>query len=156
METQSRTEPDRKAWWSAGRLRYNITLFIAAPISAVILIAVWWFFEERFPCLEMTGVAIILWAVLFLAGVGFANICYFLGPLSERLIRPRSALGFRRRAYGVGVAFSLLLIFSPPILSLSFAFLGSQECTDEFGQRYTFGPASALHRARPELSGARS
>ena len=143
METQSRTDADRRAWWSAGRRRYNITLFIAAPISAAMLIAVWWLFEERFPCLEITGLVIIFWAMLFLVGVGFANICYFLGPLSERLIRPRNALAFRRRTYGAGVAFSLLLIFSPPILNLLLAFLGPQECTDEFGERHVLGAVTA-------------
>ncbi|MBN8988722.1 MAG: hypothetical protein J0H42_10785 [Rhizobiales bacterium] len=142
MEIRGLIESDRKTWWSAGRLRYNITLFIAAPISAVILIVVWWLFEERFPCLEITGFAVILWAALFLFGVGVANICYFLGPFTERLVHPRSTLAFRRRMYGVGVAFSLLLIFSPPILNLFFALLGPQECTDEFGQRHTFGHAS--------------
>ena len=137
MESRNRNDADRKAWWSAGRRRYNITLFIAAPISAVMLINVWWLFEERLPCLEITGLVIIFWAMLFLVGVGFANICYFLGPLSERLIRPRNALAFRRRTYGAGVAFSLLLIFSPPILNFLLAFFGPQECTDELGQRRT-------------------
>jgi hypothetical protein len=143
METQSRVEAERKAWWSTRRRRYNITLFIAAPISAVILIAVWGLFEERLPCLEITGVAVVFGAMLFLVGVGFANICYFLGPLSERLIRPRSALAFRHWAYGVGVAFSLLLIFLPPILNLLLALFGPQECTDKFGQRHILGPTPA-------------
>ena len=143
MEARNHTRTERWAWWSARRLRYNVTLLIAAPISAVILLTVWWLFAERFPCLEITGVAVILWAILFLVAVGFANICYFLGPLSERLIRPRNALAFRRRTYGAGVAFSLLLIFSPPILNLLLAFLGPQECTDEFGERHVLGAVTA-------------
>jgi hypothetical protein len=100
---------------------------------------VWWLFEERLPCLEITGVVIIFGAMLFLVGVGLANICYFLGPLCERLIRPRNVFAFRRWTYGVGVAFSLLLIFSPPILNLFVALLG-QECTDKFDQQHTVGP----------------
>ena len=150
MEARHQTRTERRAWWSVRRLRYNVTLLIAAPIFAVILLTVWWLFAERFPCLEITGVAVILWAILFLVAVGFANICYFLGPLSERLIRPRSVLVFRRRAYGAGVAFSLLLIFSPPVLSLLLAFFGPEECTDEFGERHTLGPILRLPKdARP-------
>jgi hypothetical protein len=144
-EAQIGAEVDRRAWWSARRRRYNITLFIAAPISFVFLMTVWGLFEERLPCLEITGVVIIFGAMLFLVGVGLANICYFLGSLGERLIRPRNVFAFRRWAYGVGVAFSLLLIFSPPILNLFVALLG-QECTDKFDERHTVGPIFAPTR----------
>lgn len=124
---------ERKAWWSAQRSRYNVTLILAAPVSAALLFGVWWAFEDRLPCLDITAVSAIFGATLFLFGLILANICYFLGPIAERIIRPNDTMVFRHRAYGVGVAFSLLLIFSPPIVNLAAALL-DPPCTDEFGQ----------------------
>jgi hypothetical protein len=142
METQTGAEAGRRAWWSARRRRYNITLLVAAAVAGVMLLTLWALFEDRFPCLEVTAVILFFWGLLFLVGVSLANICYFLGPLSEWIIRPRNALAFRRLTYGAGVAFSLLLIFAPLILNLGAA-LFAQECTDKFGERHTVGAASA-------------
>jgi hypothetical protein len=104
METQTDAEAGRRAWWSASRPRYNITLLVAAAVAGVMLLTLWALFEDRFPCLEVAAVILFFWALLFLVGVGLANICYFLGPLSEWVIRPRNALAFRRLTYGAGVA----------------------------------------------------
>jgi hypothetical protein len=81
METQASTTEERRAWWFAQRVRYNIALIIAFPISAVSLFAVWALFEERLPCFEISGPALGLGTILFLFGLGLANICYHLGPL---------------------------------------------------------------------------
>jgi hypothetical protein len=148
MEMQTRPAADRRAWWSARRRRYNLTLFVAAPISGAILLTVAGLFEERLPCLEISGVIVIFQGLVFLIGVGLANICYFLGPLGERLIRPRNAPAFRRAAYRAGVAFSLLLIFAPPLLILWSAFIGPDECFDKFGDRHVSGPAAMRHEAK--------
>ena len=40
-------------WWESHRLRYNLTLIAAAPVSLACLIMVWWLFEARLPCLEV-------------------------------------------------------------------------------------------------------
>jgi hypothetical protein len=108
METQLGTAAERKAWWSARRLRYNIILIIAAPISGISLLAVWGLFQDRLPCLEVTGFTLVVGAILFLPFLAVANLCYLLGGLSERLLRPRKVIAFRRWVYGMGVAFSLL------------------------------------------------
>jgi hypothetical protein len=132
---------EAKAWWSARRVWYNITLFLAAPISGVTLLVVWGLFEERLPCLEITGFTLLFGALLFLIGLAFANICYFLGPLSELIINPHNTTSFRRWVYGIGLAFSLLVIFFPPLINLIAALFGPFPCTDKFGQRYGFDPA---------------
>ena len=130
METHIGAAADRRAWWSGQRRRYNILLIAAAPISAASLLAVWALFEERLPCLEITAFSVALGAILFFLALGIANIFYFLGPLSERVIRPRNAKAFRRWSYGFGVAFSLLLIFLPALTNLIAAFLGPATCMD--------------------------
>ena len=104
MGTTTSSGADRRAWWSVHRKRCNLLLVAAAPISGVLLLLVWWLFEERLPCLEITGFTGLAGLVLFLLALGLANICYFLGPLSERLIRPRNVTVFRRYAFGSGLA----------------------------------------------------
>jgi hypothetical protein len=141
METQQNLTAERKAWWAARRLRYNITLIIAAPVSAVCSLVVWGLFEERLPCVEITGFTMIGGAILFLPFLLLANACYSLGSLSERLINPRNAIAFRHWVYGAGVAFSLLLIFSPPIINLVAALMGPLPCTDKLGQNHASNPA---------------
>jgi hypothetical protein len=49
-DTYASAGPDRRTWWSGRRRRYNVSLIVAAPISAASQIAVWGLFEERLPC----------------------------------------------------------------------------------------------------------
>ena len=90
-DTYASAGPDRRTWWSGRRRRYNVSLIVAAPIPAACQIAVWGLFEERLPCVEITGFSIIFGGVLFLLGLGVANMFYFLGPFSKL----RSAQGSR-------------------------------------------------------------
>jgi len=112
------------SWWAAHRLRYNVILLIAAPLSLASLLVVWWLFESRLPCLEITGFSLMFGGVLFLVGLGLANLCYFLGPISERLLHPKNLAVFRRRVFAVGTGFSLVLIFFPVIGNLVAAIFG--------------------------------
>jgi hypothetical protein len=112
------------SWWSIQRLRFNLLLLAAAPVSAVSLFVVWWLFDSRLPCLEITGFSLLAGCVLFFVGLALANLCYFLAPLSEKLLRPLNVYAFRRIVFGVGVGFSLLLVFAPVIGNLVAAALG--------------------------------
>ncbi len=106
-------------WWSARRGLYNVTLLIAASISVISLFVVSGLFSERLPCREFPTIfSMFISAPFFFA---LANACYSLGSLSERLIRPRNVMAFRNWLYRAGVAFSLLLIFEPPIFNLAAA-----------------------------------
>jgi hypothetical protein len=118
-----------------------MALVLAAPVSCLSLLVIWGLFEDRLPCLEITLPQIFAGAIFFGFGLVLANICYFLGPLSEQIIRPRNAASFRRRVYGAGVAFSLLLVFLPPLANLAVVLLGPLPCTDKFGERHTYDPS---------------
>jgi hypothetical protein len=112
------------AWWAAQRLRYNAVLLLGAAVSSLCLLGVGWAFGPRLPCLEITAFSVLVGGVFFLFGMGLANIFYYLGPLSEQLLKPNHALRFRRVAFALGTAFSLLLIFLPVIGNLVSAVVG--------------------------------
>ena len=112
------------AWWATRRLRYNAFLLLGAVASLLCLLAVAWLFAARLPCLEITAFSVAFGGIAFLVGLGLANLCYFLGPLSERWLRPKNVLRFRRTAYALGTAISLLLIFFPVVGNLVAAAFG--------------------------------
>ena len=112
------------AWWAARRWRYNAALLLGAVASFLCLLAIGWLFEARLPCLEITTFSIAFGGIGFLAGLGLANLCYFLEPLSERWLHPKDVLVFRRAAFALGTAFSLLLIFLPVVGNLVAAAFG--------------------------------
>jgi hypothetical protein len=110
-------------------------LLVAAPVSLLAFLGVWWLFEERLPCLEITGFNLAAWVILSPLALALANACYLLGPLSERIIRPRNPSIFRCWALAAGIAFSLVLIFLPAAVTLTDALLGLP-CADEFGEMH--------------------
>lgn len=112
-------------WWESQRVRYNLRLVTAALASFLLLVAVWWLFESRLPCLEITGLSIFASVLLFAMALFVANIFYFLGCVAEMVCRPRNVLLFRERLYALGTAFSLLLVFFPVIGNLISAALWS-------------------------------
>ena len=112
------------AWWQSQRFRYNLILLAAAPASVLFLFLVWWLFESRLPCLEITRFSLMFGAALFVIGLAVANVCYFLGPISERIFRPRNPATFRVCLFSLGTMFSLLLIFLPVIGNLVAAVVG--------------------------------
>lgn len=112
-------------WWAARRSRYNAILLLSAVASLLCLIAIGWLFTARLPCLEITAFSVAFGGIAFLVGLGLANLCYYLGPLSERWLHPKNVLGFRRAAFALGTAFSLLLIFVPVVGNLVAAAFGT-------------------------------
>jgi hypothetical protein len=105
-----------REWWESQRLRYNIGL-AASGIMAFVLFAIILF---SLPIEDFgTGLfGIITLGISYLFFMGGANACYLIGPLSERLIRPKDIVGYRRRAYGLGFWFSFAVPFLLPILQI--------------------------------------
>ncbi|HEU4557624.1 MAG TPA: hypothetical protein VFS20_07230 [Longimicrobium sp.] len=63
---------------------------------------------------EITIFSIVGYGIGYLLAMGLANVCYGLGALAERVARPADGDRFRRRLYGVGLAFSVALPWIPP------------------------------------------
>jgi hypothetical protein len=107
------------AWWAARRMRYNIGLVIAGILAFIAYCIVCQGLLPR--VLDQSEIEITIFTTLFqgigyLVMMGVANVLYFLGPLSERIIRPTNIDKYRRTCYALGFWFSVLLPFSIPML----------------------------------------
>jgi hypothetical protein len=107
------------SWWGARRLRYNIGLAVAGVLAFICYATVCWTLLPR--VLGPSEIEVTLFTTLFqgigyLLMMGVANLFYYLGPLSERVVRPVEVDRYRRNCYRLGFWFSVLLPFSIPAL----------------------------------------
>jgi hypothetical protein len=106
-----------KAWWSSRRLRYNIGLVVAGILAFACYVAVV-FWGISLGAIPDPG-AITLFTTIF-QGIGYlfmmalANLCYFLGPWSERVVKPTNPDQYRKITFRLGFWFSVLLPFTIP------------------------------------------
>jgi hypothetical protein len=101
-------------WWSARRLRYNVALVLAGIASFVVYVVLAWSFGERLNQVEVTAFTVAFQAIGYVLAMALANVCYFLGPLSERVLKPANVSGYRTAAYNLGLWFSVALPFLVP------------------------------------------
>ena len=97
-------------------MRYNIALVIAGVLAFMAYVAVCVTLLPNDPDVEITLVTIMFQGVGYLFMIGLANVCYFIGPLSERFVRPSKPERYRVICYRLGFWFSVLLPFSIPAL----------------------------------------
>jgi hypothetical protein len=103
-------------WWAHRRERYNFGLLVAGLLTFIAYVAIAWTFEERMPDAEITVFTIAIQGVGYLVAMGVANICYFVGPVSEQIIKPGNVTAYREITFRAGYWFSVLLPFSIPAL----------------------------------------
>lgn len=108
-------EPALK-WWGARRLRYNVALIVAGALAFVAYNIVCAVLLPPEADAEVTLSATIVQGEAYLIMIGLANLCFFLGPLSERVHRPVDTMRFRQVFFRLGYWFSVLLPFSIPLL----------------------------------------
>jgi len=109
------------AWWSARRLRYNIGLVVAGILAFIAYAVIGSTLLPVDADFEVTLFTILFQGVGYLVMIAVANVCYFLGPLSERFVRPTDPERYRRICYRLGFWFSVLLPFSIPTLLAALA-----------------------------------
>lgn len=110
-----------RQWWESRRLRYNLGLIIAGILafSCCVVVVGTDRFMQRHPEAEMTLFTTLFQGVAYLFMMGIANLCYLLGPGSERLIKPKNVTTYRKLMFGLGFWFSVLLPFGIPALLLA-------------------------------------
>jgi hypothetical protein len=104
-------------WWASRRPRYNIGLLVAGALGfGLYAVAV-----SR--CIglrargdwEITVLTTLFQGFVYLVMIGMANLCYYLGPVSERLVRPANVTAYRKIVFWLGFWFSVLLPFAPSV-----------------------------------------
>src|SRR6266568_4096480 len=118
-----------ETWWAARRLRYNIGLLVAGPVGFVgCAAAVSRCTNLRAPGdWDITIFTTLFQGFAYLVMIGIANLCYYLGPRSERIIQPNNVAGYRKIAFRLGFWFSVLLPFAPSALLLFSCFVHAGE-----------------------------
>lgn len=101
-------------WWGERRLPYNLGLVGAGIGAFLAYIALVWTFEDHLNQVEITAFTVTFQALGYLAAMAVANICFSLGPLSERVLKPANLTSYRTIAYRLGFWFSVLLPFLVP------------------------------------------
>ncbi|MGH9735056.1 MAG: hypothetical protein ACRD8A_10770 [Candidatus Acidiferrales bacterium] len=98
-------------------LLYNVGLFVAGALGFVAYaLAIDRCIDLRAPGdWEITIFTTIFQAFAYMVMIGVANLCYYLGPLSERIVRPKNLDRYRKVTFRLGFWFSVLLPFAPSI-----------------------------------------
>ncbi len=114
-------DADRRTFWKSRRRRYNIALlasgFLAGVAFFAVLIAwgIWPPPPDQFAHADFELFSLIGGPIAYAVAMGLANACYSLGAYVEVLLRPRDPEAFRRRAFALGVAFSVALPWFIPV-----------------------------------------
>jgi hypothetical protein len=116
-ESQNRRPSTALKWWNSRRFHYNLAVGSSGLVALIASVALVWTFQATLPeDAEVTLFTIAFQLIGFLCLMVVANICYFVGPLSERLLRPSDVLKYRETAYALGFWFSVALPFAVPAL----------------------------------------
>jgi hypothetical protein len=113
-------------WWAQRRRRYNVALLIAGILGFICYAAaVQLCINLKAPGdWEITIFSTFFQGLGYLVMMGVANLCYYLGPQSERLLHPVNIARYRKITFQLGFWFSvllprLLLFFSCPAPSIA-------------------------------------
>lgn len=93
---------EAKNWWEQKRPRYNLG-FILSGILAYIFIFI---FEghKNFTILAFLVQGVGSWII-----IGIANLFYFLGPITDKILNKRNNQLFRERLFNLGFGFSIII-----------------------------------------------
>ena len=108
-------------WWESQRVKYNLSLVIAGIIAFVSYVVLASVFGQYFNQLEITIFTTAFQAIGYLFAMIIANIFYFLGPVSELLLKPKNTELYRKTCFKIGLYFSVGLPF---LIPLTIAYIG--------------------------------
>jgi hypothetical protein len=122
---QSPFSLDALRWWEKRRLRYNIGLLVAGVLAfgayAAVVVRYGDIINAADPSQadEFSGFTLVFQGVGYLFMMFVANVCFLLGPLSERWVEPGGLAHYREKAFRFGFWFSVALPFANPVLLLA-------------------------------------
>ena len=104
------------AWWAARRLRYNLGLVFAGILAFTAYVIVGSTLVPKDADFEITIFTTLFQGIGYLVMIGVANLFYFVGPISERVVCPKDPERYRSVCFQLGFWFSFLIPFSIPLL----------------------------------------
>ena len=122
LDTRANQADDAKnawQWWAGRRRQYNFGLVIAGMLAFVCYATVVFSFESRIPDADITVFTTLFQGVGYLVMMGVANISFFIGPISEQIVRPNDVPRYRSVTFALGYWFSVLLPFIIPVVLLA-------------------------------------
>jgi hypothetical protein len=111
---------DAWVWWQARRLQYNLTLAAGGGVAYGAAVALNYAFGNPVWKDWRGGLGMTLFlGTVYLVVMGFANVCYLLGPAVEGWARPADVGSYRRAAYAMGLWGSLIVPATFPLVQLA-------------------------------------
>ena len=121
MQTWNTEKEIRNNWWNSNRLKYNIGIIISGIVSFILYLIIVEFVvlkSSKHWEGEITIFSLFFQGFGFLIMLSIANIFYYLGSFSEKIIRPKNIEKYRNRMFNLGYWFSLSLPMLIPIFLL--------------------------------------
>ncbi len=104
-------------WWNKKRIKYNIGLIKSGFLAFICYaLVVQFMIIPKDPYAEITHFTTLFQGVGYLIMMLIANIFFFLGPITESIVKPIDVDRFRKRTFGFGYWFSFILPFSIPVI----------------------------------------
>lgn len=114
-------------WWRKRRLQYNTAIILTGIGAFICYLVVFGIFHKRLgPGADVTLFTTMFQGIAYLLVIGVANICYYIGPISEKIIKPKDIDRYRNIAYNLGLWGSVILPFTIPILVIIRALLSTE------------------------------
>lgn len=106
-------------WWQARRLRYNLGLALGGWVAYGAAIGLNYAFDHPVWKDWRGGLGMTLFlGAVYLVVMGFANVCYLLGPAVEAWLKPADVARYRQTAFAMGFWGSLLVPAIFPLVQL--------------------------------------
>lgn len=107
-------------WWQARRLRYNLTLGAGGWACYGAAVGLNYAFGHPVWKDWRGGLGMTLFlGTVFAVVMGFANVCYLLGPAVEASVKPADVDRYRKNAFAMGFWGSLLVPATFPLVQLA-------------------------------------
>ena len=111
---------DAWMWWQARRLRYNLTLAAGGWVAYGLAVGLNYAFDHPVWKDWRGGLGMTIFlGTVYLVVMGFANVCYLLGPAVEGWIKPADVARYRRTAFAMGLWGSLIVPAIFPLVQLA-------------------------------------
>ena len=114
MTSDIQTTLNASEWWKGKRLRYNIGLIVSGIVAFILYAIVVFTNTDIIPDADITIFTTLFQGIGYLLAMLLANLCFYLGPVSERIIKPKNIIKYRTRTFRLGFWFSVVLPFSIP------------------------------------------